>query len=314
MTNLRKMSLLKQTQAVVLCGKGNTYCNSSSLPYFLCHCAFPGLCNSTKAKDVDVPDYIGKTLVEVNENNPNNFKFEIKSKYDESKEIGTILDQEPAGGSMKVKTGSTITLTVNGTDTEVSVPFVTNYSENEAKQTLQDKNLIPEIVYVENTKTPKGYIIDTFPKAGVKTTIGSTVYVYVANGERTDRVTLPSVEGLTLSEAKSQIEDLGLTVEVKYDDDSKEAKDTVLGMSPLQYGKVDMGTVVTLTVSSGLGDINTVSVYVDLPSNAPESVSMTVIIDGVLDTSYSKILVPEYNKTCTLDITGSGTQKCGCTA
>ena len=56
---------------------------------------------------------------------------------------------------MKVKTGSTITLTVNGTDTEVSVPFVTNYSENEAKQTLQDKNLIPEIVYVENTKTPK---------------------------------------------------------------------------------------------------------------------------------------------------------------
>ncbi len=265
-------------------------------------------CNSTKAKDVDVPDYIGKTLVEVNENNPNNFKFEIKSKYDESKEIGTILDQEPAGGSMKVKTGSTITLTVNGTDTEVSVPFVTNYSENEAKQTLQDKNLIPEIVYVENTKTPKGYIIDTFPKAGVKTTIGSTVYVYVANGERTDRVTLPSVEGLTLSEAKSQIEDLGLTVEVKYDDDSKEAKDTVLGMSPLQYGKVDMGTVVTLTVSSGLGDINTVSVYVDLPSNAPESVSMTVIIDGVLDTSYSKILVPEYNKTCTLDITGSGTK------
>ena len=265
-------------------------------------------CNSTKAKDVDVPDYIGKTLVEVNENYPNNFKFEIKSKYDESKEIGTILDQEPAGGSMKVKTGSTITLTVNGTDTEVSVPFVTNYSENEAKQTLQDKNLIPEIVYVENTKTPKGYIIDTFPKAGVKTTIGSTVYVYVANGERTDRVTLPSVEGLTLSEAKSQIEDLGLTVEVKYDDDSKEAKDTVLGMSPLQYGKVDMGTVVTLTVSSGLGDINTVSVYVDLPSNAPESVSMTVIIDGVLDTSYSKILVPEYNKTCTLDITGSGTK------
>lgn len=265
-------------------------------------------CNSTKAKDVDVPDYIGKTLVEVNENNPNNFKFEIKSKYDESKEIGTILDQEPAGGSMKVKTGSTITLTVNGTDTEVSVPFVTNYSENEAKQTLQDKNLIPEIVYVENTKTPKGYIIDTFPKAGVKTTIGSTVYVYVANGERTDRVTLPSVEGLTLSEAKSQIEDLGLTVEVKYDDDSKEAKDTVLGMSPLQYGKVDMGTVVTLTVSSGLGDINTVSVYVDLPSNAPESVSMNVIIDGVLDTSYSKILVPEYNKTCTLDITGSGTK------
>ena len=62
---------------------------------------------------------------------------------------------------------------------------------------------------------------------------------------------MPSVTGLTLSEAKSQIEELGLTVETQYDDDSKEAKDTVLGMSPLQYGKVEKGTVVTLTVSYG---------------------------------------------------------------
>lgn len=264
-------------------------------------------CNSAQAKDVDVPDYIGKTLVEAKENNPNNFQFEIKSKYDESKEMGAILDQEPAGGSMKVKSGSTITLTVNGTDTEVSVPFVTNFSEKEALQMLKDKNFMTEMVYVENTKTPKGYTIDTFPKAGVKSTIGSTVYVFVANGAKPEQVKLPSVTGLTLSEAKSQIEELGLTVETQYDDDSQEAKDTVLGMSPLQYGKVDKGTVVTLTVSSGKGDKNTVSIYVDLPTNTDSSVEMTVIVDGVVDSQYSKTLVPKYNKTCTLEITGSGT-------
>lgn len=264
-------------------------------------------CNSVQAKDVDVPDYVGKTLVEAKEDNPNNFQFEIKSKYDESKEIGAILDQEPAGGSMKVKSGSTITLTVNGTDTEVSVPFVTNFSEKEALQSLKDKNFMAEVVYVENTKTPKGYTIDTFPKAGVKTTIGSTVYIYVANGAKQEQVQLPSVTGLTLSEAKSELEGLGLTVETLYDDDSKEAKDTVLGMSPLQYGKVDKGTVVTLTVSSGKGDKNTVSIYVDLPTNTDSSVEMTVIVDGVVDPQYSKTLVPKYNKTCTLEITGSGT-------
>lgn len=264
-------------------------------------------CNSVQAKDVDVPDYVGKTLVEAKEDNPNNFQFEIKSKYDESKEIGAILDQEPAGGSMKVKSGSTITLTVNGTDTEVSVPFVTNFSEKEALQSLKDKNFMAEVVYVENTKTPKGYTIDTFPKAGVKTTIGSTVYIYVANGAKQEQVQLPSVTGLTLSEAKSELEELGLTVETQYDDDSKEAKDTVLGMSPLQYGKVEKGTVVTLTVSSGKGDKNTVSIYVDLPTNTDSSVEMTVIVDGVVDPQYSKTLVPKYNKTCTLEITGSGT-------
>ena len=74
------------------------------------------------------------SFVSIKENNPNDFKFEVKSEYDESKEMGVILDQEPKGGSMKVKSGSTITVTVNGTDTEVSVPYVTNYSEKEASQ------------------------------------------------------------------------------------------------------------------------------------------------------------------------------------
>ena len=164
-------------------------------------------CSTSQAKDVEVPDYVGKSFVSIKENNPNDFKFEVKSEYDESKEMGVILDQEPKGGSMKVKSGSTITVTVNGTDTEVSVPYVTNYSEKEASQALKEKNLIPEIVYVENTKTPKGYTIECFPKAGVKTTIGSTVYVYIASGERTKQVTLPSVDGLMLSEANFLILD-----------------------------------------------------------------------------------------------------------
>ena len=96
-------------------------------------------CSTSQAKDVEVPDYVGKSFVSIKENNPNDFKFEVKSEYDESKEMGVILDQEPKGGSMKVKSGSTITVTVNGTDTEVSVPYVTNYSEKEASQASQGK-------------------------------------------------------------------------------------------------------------------------------------------------------------------------------
>lgn len=69
-----------------------------------------------------------------------------------------------------------------------------------------------------------------------------------------NRLHLLSVDGLMLSEAKQTLVDLGLTVETVQDDASKEPKDTVLGMSPLQYGKVDAGSVVTLTVSSGLGE------------------------------------------------------------
>ncbi len=208
---------------------------------------------------------------------------------------------------MKVKTGSTIELTVNGTDTEVSVPFVTNYSEKESITALKDKNLMPQVIYVENTKTPKGYVIDTFPKAGAKVTIGSDVFVYVANGARAEQVTIPSVEGKKLSDVKAELTELKLTVETVYDDESKEPKDTVLYSSPLPYGKVDAGTVVTLTVSSGKYDKKTVDVFVDLPSDVDTPVDMTVIVDGVVDSQYSKTVVPIYNKTYTLKLTGTGT-------
>lgn len=263
-------------------------------------------CNSSQSKDVSVPNYVGKTLVEAKEDNENNFQFEIKSKYDDSKEIGEILAQDPAPDSMLVKTGSTITLTVNGTDTEVSVPYISNYSEAEAVQILRDQNLVPEVVFVENTKTPKGYAMETFPTAGVRASIGSTVYVYIANGARSEQVTLPSVEGLQIAEAKSKLEELGLTVEINYDDDSKEARDTVLGMSPLQYGKVEKGTVISLRVSSGKGDENTVSIFVDLPEDVGESVEMTVIVDGAVDSKNSKTLIPQYNSTSTVELTGTG--------
>ena len=263
--------------------------------------------SSSQSKDVDVPNLVGKTLVSAKEDNPDNFRFEIKSKYDESKEIGVILDQDPAPGSMKVKTGSTIELTVNGTDTEVQVPFVVNYKEKEATDALKDKSLIPQIVYVENTKTPKDCTIDTFPTAGSRVTIGSTVCVYIAKGSRTENVNIPAVIGQNLSEAQSALEELGLTVETNYDDESKEPEGTVLYSSPLPYGKVEKGTVVTLTVSSGMGDKHTVEIEVKLPEGVLDPIDMTVIVDGVVNSEQSKQVIPAYSSSVTIELEGKGT-------
>ena len=264
--------------------------------------------NSNQTHDVMVPDFVGKTLVAVKEDNPNNFVFEVTSKYDESKMVGEILAQEPAANSMKVKTGSTITLTVNGTDTEVTVPFISSSStEQAAVSLLKEKSLMPQVVYVESTKQRKGTPIDTFPAVGSKTTIGSTVYLFVANGERPEQVEIPSVLNSNLSEAQAKLEELGLTVEVNYNDESKAAKDTVLSSSPLPYGKVEKGTVVTLNVSSGVGDKRSVELYVDLPTSVQGSVEMTVIVDGAIDSNQSKTVIPAYNSTYTLKFEGSGT-------
>ncbi|MED9970975.1 MAG: Stk1 family PASTA domain-containing Ser/Thr kinase [Ruminococcus sp.] len=262
---------------------------------------------SSQSKDVDVPNLVGKTLVAAKENNPDNFQFEIKSKFDESQEIGVILAQDPEPGSMKIKTGSKIELTVNGTDTEAQIPFVVSYTEKQAVEAIKDKNFVPQVVYVENTKTKKDYTIDTFPTAGVKSTIGSTVYVYIAKGSRTENVTIPGVLGKTLDEARGELENLGLTVETVMDDESKEPENTVLCSSPLPYGKVEKGTVVTLTVSSGVGDKHKVDLVVDLPSAVTDTLNMTVTVDGVVDSEQSKQVVPSITGSVTVSLEGHGT-------
>ena len=264
---------------------------------------------SSQSKDVDVPKLVGKTLVAAKENNPDNFQYEIKSKFDDSKEIGVILAQDPEPGSMKIKSGSTIELTVNGTDTEAQIPFVVNYTEKQAVEALKDKNFVPQVVYVENTKTQKDCTIDTYPTAGVKSTIGSHVYVYIAKGSRTAEVKIPGVLGKTLSEAKAELEKLGLTVETVMDDESKEPENTVLCSSPLPYGKVEKGTVVTLTVSSGVGDKHKVNLVVDLPSGVSDTLNMTVTVDGVVNSELSKQVVPSITGSVTISIEGHGTSE-----
>ncbi|MEE3333796.1 MAG: Stk1 family PASTA domain-containing Ser/Thr kinase, partial [Ruminococcus sp.] len=88
-------------------------------------------CTSAQSTDVEVPNLIGMNIVEAKEKNPNNFRFELKSKYIKNKEIGEILDQDPEPGSKLVKSGSVIELTVNGTDTEMSIPYLKNTSKKD---------------------------------------------------------------------------------------------------------------------------------------------------------------------------------------
>lgn len=261
------------------------------------------------ARDVDVPEFVGKSLVEVKENNPDEFRFELKSRYDESKSLGVVLAQEPAAGSMKVKTGSTIVLTVNSNEDEVSVPFFTsNYKQEEAVNAVRNVSLIPEVVMVESSKTAKDYVISTFPTAGSKAPIGSTVYIYVSNGERPATVEIPDVLGMSIEDAYSALQQFDVTVETVYDDESKEKRGTVINASPLPHCKVESGTVVSLTASSGVGDKSKVTINVDLPAGVDKEIKMTVIVDGVEDTELSRSVYPAYGATASLEFDGTGTK------
>jgi serine/threonine-protein kinase len=81
----------------------------------------------------------------------------------------------------------------------------------------------------------------------------------------------------------------------------------VLCSSPLPYGKVEKGTVVTLTVSSGVGDKHKVDLVIDLPAGVTDTLNMTVTIDGVLDSEQSQQVVPAVTGSVTVSVEGHGT-------
>ncbi len=263
---------------------------------------------SNQAKDVQVPAYVGKSLMEIKENNPENFQFEIKSRYDQSQTPGVVLAQDPVE-YMTVKSGSVVTLTVNSSDDEIAVPFFnSSFKKEDVVKKIKELGLVPEEVKVEDANAAKDYVVGTFPVAGAKAPVGSTVYIYVSNGERPGVVEIPSVIGMTLSEAEETLENLGITVQTRSDDESREKKDTVIAATPLPHGKVEAGTVVELTVSSGKGDKSKVTLNVDMPKNVYKMIELTVTVDGERDEEKTQQVNPIETPTVKIEIENSGTK------
>ena len=265
-------------------------------------------CASNQSTNVPIDNFVGMTIVEANEKNPNNFKFEIKSspKFDSKKKTGEIVKQSPEAGSKLVKTGATIELTVNSKDVEASVPFCKNLSKKEAAELIEEKSLTPKFIDVYDNLGATNAVVDTYPPAGVHATVGSTVYVYVVRGSKEEKIAVPEVTDKTLYDAQSKLSECKLECKYTYDDESQAPEGTVIGQSPLQYSKVDKGTIVNLIVSSGKGSQSTVNITIDMPKNVDYELKMTVSVDGVIDSKYTKKINPKYNTSYAMSFTGSG--------
>ena len=74
--------------------------------------------------EIEVPDFIGKTVKQAQAESNGMFNFTQEYRYSAAIPVDTIIDQNPAGGSKKVTEGATIELVVNSADTEVVVPYI----------------------------------------------------------------------------------------------------------------------------------------------------------------------------------------------
>ena len=272
---------------------------------------FMTLFNSYKngsVKDVDVPNFIGMNIQDVQNNSDYNFVWKVESVYDSSKAEGIIIDQNPQSGSKKVKEGSTITLKVNSSGVLVTIPSVKGLTEDVAKAKLNNAGLKYEVLMVVDADTAAGVVNSVDPQEGSKVTANSTVRIYVSKGPAEEKVTVPDVIGQTLSAAKTELVNAGLKVsdEIKSEDSDK-AKDTVLSTDPLPGVSVGKDSTVKLMVSSGVKKEKKVSVTVDLPKSKNKDVTITAYIDGVLEVT--KTIDTSIKNSYTIEVKGKSEKK-----
>ncbi len=251
---------------------------------------------SSQPKEVEVPNFVNMTVSEANAKNNGQFIFTYESRFSDDIPADTIIEQSPAGGSKKLKEGSTIKLTINSSDSTVSVPFLNqSVGSEEIVKKIEAVNLVPKLLYVESDQ-PAMKVDSLYPPAGTQLKLGSTVYVFVSKGITKPILKLPSLKGYTAAEAEKMLKDAGFTnYEVMYDDEVKAGKDEVVRQNPMQGSEVPSDYKVMIVCSKGDNTDKTVTIEVDLPSTVTENVKMTVLIDGAVDETNTKSIVPAYS-------------------
>ena len=263
---------------------------------------------SSQPKEEIVPDFVGLTVAEANTLNNGRFEFKYENRYSDEFKVDTIIDQTPEASSKKIKEGSTITLIVNSADSEVAVPYMgVSGDVDTVVNKLKEVNLVPQILYVNSEKEEQS-IDSIFPAVGTKVPIGSTVYVMVSKGPLYEGIDMPDIKGLTLSEAQAKLEELGFkNIKVAYDEKSEKDKDEVIRQNPVTGSKIKPDYNIVITCSKGEKKEKEATIYVDLPSNVTDEVEVTVLVDGAVDSTYSKTVIPAYNSTYTVKIKGKET-------
>ena len=177
---------------------------------------------------------------------------EISYRYDPDTQAGVILSQTPSGGSKRRLTQDAprckLTLVVSlGTETCV-LPDLIGRDGRVAEAELRALGLSVEVRRVEGAY-PEGEVFATEPRAGETLPIGARVVLHVSAGVAQKSVSVPSLIGLSRSDALVQIWLAQLSVGDVTEELSDAPAGTVIRQSHRAGTLVAGGTRISLVVA-----------------------------------------------------------------
>jgi beta-lactam-binding protein with PASTA domain len=244
---------------------------------------------------VVVPDTAGSTAEEATiELEDEGFVVTESSESSDAVEEGLVIRTVPAAGT-EVPEGSVVDIVVSVGAEQVIVPDVIGQPAAEAEVAIQDAGLRISTQPESSLDLEPGLVIETDPPAGTEVAAGTTVSLFVSTGP--GRIVVPDVTGETEEAATTQLEDLGLAVEILEDASDEVEEGRVIATTPPAGTEVDQGTIVTMTVSSGPVPVgpDAARVAIEIDSNGiltvtgenflPDTIAESIIIGTNLATT-----------------------------
>ncbi len=177
----------------------------------------------------------------------NKLEYDMVEEISNMVEAGYVIRQNIKRGE-EIEVGTKVTVVISLGKDSVDVPSVVGKPEAEAKQIIVDAEFKVATKEEFSATVPEGHVIRQEPAD--KAEHGSTITLVISKGVQ--KVSVPSVTGRLEAEAKSIIENSGLSVGTirEVASDQYEAG-YVISQSPESGTTVDAGTKIDIIVSTG---------------------------------------------------------------
>lgn len=264
--------------------------------------------NMFSRKTVDVPNVVGKTVVEAQKTlEQSGFSVKLDEEYDEKVTPGYVIKQMPEGIS-KRKEGSQIILVVSKGLEMLKMPELVGLSLDKATKELKDLGYEVGVVTYKFVagKAPET-VLEQAPKAKNTTPKGSKVDLIVCRDPQ--KLAMPDVMGASLTGAQKTLTEMGiLDITVRYIE-SDSAEGIVVGVEPPVGERLSSGEgKVTLQVSSGPHpqSVNKYAEFVVPSGSGSQSVKIVLIDDNGQRTVYEGSQKPGVRIRQKVEVTGNG--------
>ena len=162
-----------------------------------------------------VPDLMGKDVFSFKDGKSGDFEIKIAwIDAASNKEVGTIVEQQPAGGE-KASVTEPIYVTISYGYGNLKVPDLTGWDEQDARDLLHALGYRVKDVMKVQSDCDLGKVDGTNPKAGTALPYGSEITLRISESEHptVDGLYVPDVRGMDYMQAYELLTDIGLVVD-----------------------------------------------------------------------------------------------------